>query len=207
MVTGKRVEIEEEEFEIEIEDLDRAIDILADMKNLSELAVDLSYSSILHNNEDIAQEVAYLEERIDNMKFDLQYWVLKSSRYFREEEMKTLIALLDLAYSSEQIADSAKEIAEIVLEKMDIHPVFLSAMKETDEIITMVEVREGSKLHGKTLGEARVETNTGMHVIAIKRGKKLITKPSAGTKVFAGDILIAKGTRESEALLRKLCSS
>ncbi len=207
MVTGKRVEIEEEEFEIEIEDLDRAIDILADMKNLSELAVDLSYSSILHNNEDIAQEVAYLEERIDNMKFDLQYWVLKSSRYFREEEMKTLIALLDLAYSSEQIADSAKEIAEIVLEKMDIHPIFLSAMKETDEIITMVEVREGSKLHGKTLGEARVETNTGMHVIAIKRGKKLITKPSAGTKVFAGDILIAKGTRESEALLRKLCSS
>lgn len=207
MVTGKRVEIEEEEFEIEIEDLDRAIDILADMKNLSELAVDLSYSSILHNNEDIAQEVAYLEERIDNMKFDLQYWVLKSSRYFREEEMKTLIALLDLAYSSEQIADSAKEIAEIVLEKMDIHPIFLSAMKETDEIITMVEVREGSKLHGKTLGEARVETNTGMHVIAIKRGKKWITKPSAGTKVFAGDILIAKGTRESEALLRKLCSS
>jgi uncharacterized protein with PhoU and TrkA domain len=207
MVTGKRVEIEEEEFDIEIEDLDRAIDILADMKNLSELAVDLSYSSILHNNEDIAQEVAYLEERIDNMKFDLQYWVLKSSRYFREEEMKTLIALLDLAYSSEQIADSAKEIAEIVLEKMDIHPIFLSAMKETDEIITMVEVREGSKLHGKTLGEARVETNTGMHVIAIKRGKKLITKPSAGTKVFAGDILIAKGTRESEALLRKLCSS
>ncbi len=207
MVTGKRIEIEEEEFEIEIEDLDRAVDILADMKNLSELAVDLSYSSILHNNEDIAQEVAYLEERIDNMKFDLQYWVLKSSRYFKEDEMKSLIALLDLANATEQIADSAKEIAEIVLEKMDIHPIFLSAMKETDEIITMIEVKEGSKLHGKTLGEAKVETNTGMHVIAIKRGKRWITKPKAGTKVFAGDILIAKGTRESETLLRKLCSS
>ncbi|WP_457549199.1 potassium channel family protein [Archaeoglobus sp.] len=207
MVTGKRIEIEEDEFEIEIEDLDRAVDILTDMKNLSELAVDLSYSSILYNNEDVAQEVAYLEERIDNMKFDLQYWVLKSSRHFKEDEIKTLVALLDLANATEQIADSAKEIAEIVLEKMDIHPIFLSAMKETDEIITMVEVKEGSKLHGKTLGEARVETNTGMHVIAIKRGKKWITKPNASTKVFAGDILIAKGTRESEALLRKLCSS
>ncbi len=204
MVTGREVEFKMEDVEIEIEDLDRAVDILADMKNLSELAVDLSYSSIIYRNEDVAQEVAYLEDRIDNMKFELQYWVLRSSRHF--EDMKTLIALLDLAYSSEQIADSAKEIAEIVLEKMEIHPVFLSAMKETDEIITMVEVMEGSKLHGKTLGEAKVETNTGMHVIAIKRGKKWITKPSAGTKVFAGDILIAKGTRESEKLLRKLCS-
>ncbi len=204
MVTGKDVRVEEEDVEIEVEDLDKAVDILADMKNLSELAVDLSYSSILYYNEDIAQEVAYLEERIDNMKFELQYWVLKSSKHF--SEMKPLIALLELAHSSEQIADSAREIAEIVLEKMEVHPILLHAMKETDEIITMVEVKEGSKLHSKTLGEARVETNTGMHVIAIKRGKKWVTKPSAGTKIFAGDVLIAKGTRESEQLLKKLCS-
>lgn len=207
MATGKQVTLESREVDVEIEDLDRAVDILVDMKNLSELAVDLGYSSILYYNEDIAQEVVYLEERIDNMRFDLVYWVLRSSKHFKEDEMKHLIALLDLAYCSEQIADSAREIAEIVLEKMEIHPVFLSAMKEADEVIALVEVKEGSKLHGKTLGEAKVETNTGMHVVAIKRGKKWITKPSAGTKVFAGDILIAKGTRESEKLLRKICSS
>jgi len=203
ITTGKQVEIERRE--IDVGSLDRAIDIIADMKNLSELAVDLSYSSILYNNEDIAQEVAYLEDRIDNMKFDLQFWVLKCSEKFGE--MKPLIALLELAYSSEQIADSAREIAEIVLEGMDVHPILFHAMKETDEIIAMIDVREGSKLNGKTLGEARVETNTGMHVIAVKRGGRWVTKPSAGTKIFAGDVLIAKGTREGEKLLRDLCSS
>ncbi|RLI84633.1 MAG: potassium channel protein [Archaeoglobales archaeon] len=200
MTTGRHVEVEMRD--IEVEGLDKAIDIIADMKNLSELAVDLSYSSILYHNEDIAQEVAYLEERIDNMKFDLQFWVLRCSGKF---EAKPLIALLELAYSSEQIADSAREIADIVLQGMDVHPILFHAMKETDEIITMIDVKESSKLNGKTLGEARVETNTGMHVIAVKRGKKWVTKPNAGTRIFAGDVLIAKGTRESEKLLRDLC--
>ena len=206
LVTGKAKELEEEEVEIEIEDLDKAVDILIDMKDLSELAVDLAYSSLLHYNEDVAQEVAYIEERLDNMKFELQHWVLKSSKHFKEDEMKPLIALLDLAYITEQIADSAKEIAKIVLDRMSIHPIFVDAMKETDEVITMIEVKKGSKLNGKTLGEARVESNTGMHVIAIKRGKKWITKPTASTRIYSGDVLIAKGTRESEVLLRKMCS-
>jgi uncharacterized protein with PhoU and TrkA domain len=204
LVTGKPREIREEEVEIEIEDLDKAVDTLIDMKNLSELAIDLSYSSVLYYNEDIAQEVAYLEERIDNMKYDLQHWVLRSSRHFNET--KPLIALLDLANTTEQIADSAKEIAEIVLQKLEIHPIFKEAMKETDEIITIMEVSERSNLDGKTLGEAKVETNTGMHVIAIKRGNRWIANPKASTKIHSGDLLIAKGTRESEVLLRKLCS-
>lgn len=203
IVTGESKEVGEEQIEIEIEDLDNAVDTVIEMKNLSELAVDLSYSSVLYYNEDIAQEVAYLEERIDNMKFDLQHWVLRSSRYF--EKTKPLVALLDLANSSEQIADSAKEIAQIVLQKLEIHPIFKEAMRETDEVITMVEVGERSKLDGKTLGEAKVETTTGMHVIAVKRGNRWIANPKASTKIHAGDLLIAKGTRESETLLKKLC--
>ncbi len=203
IVTGESKEVGEEQIEIEIEDLDNAVDTVIEMKNLSELAVDLSYSSVLYYNEDIAQEVAYLEERIDNMKFDLQHWVLRSSRYF--EKTKPLVALLDLANSSEQIADSAKEIAQIVLQKLEIHPIFKEAMRETDEVITMVEVSERSKLDGKTLGEAKVETTTGMHVIAVKRGNRWIANPKASTKIHAGDLLIAKGTRESETLLKKLC--
>ena len=205
LVTGRPVEIGDMKIEIEIEDLDNAVDTVIEMKNLSELAVDLSYSSVLYYNEDIAQEVAYLEERIDNMKYDLQHWVLKSSRHF--EKIKPLITLLDLANASEQIADSAKEIAEIVLQKLEIHPIFKEAMRETDEIITLVEVGKKSKLDGKTLGEAKVETTTGMHVIAVRRGKRWIVNPKATTKIHAGDLLIAKGTREGEALLKKLCKS
>ena len=198
--------------EIKLSDLDfsnkkleKSVDILIEMKDLSELALDLGYSSILYYNEDIAQEVYYLEEKIDNLKIELQKWVLKTAKTLPEDESLLLIPLLDIAYSSEVIADAAKSIAGIVINKLGIHPIFRDVMREGDEVITIVEVKELCELDGKTLGEAKVETRTGMHIIAIKRNNKWITKPKANTKVFAGDILFAKGTREGEELLKKLC--
>lgn len=205
LVTGEEKKIDEAKPELELEHLDKAVDILIDMKNLSELAVDLSYLSLLYYNEDIAHEVEYIEEKVDNMKYELQHWVLESSKYFEGEELKPLTALIDIAYASETIADSAKEIAQIVMEKMEIHPIFREAMKETDEIITIVEVTEDSSIDGKTLGEAKVETNTGMHVVAIKRGNRWITHPTAQTMMRAGDLLVVKGTREGEQILRRMC--
>ncbi len=205
LVTGKEKKIEDFEPKLE-ENLEKAVELLVEMKNLSELAVDLSYLSLLYRNEEIAQEVSYVEEKVDNMKFEVQLLVLKSLRDRPDEELKMLLAVLELAHASEYIADSAKEIAQIIVEGMEIHPIFLEAMKEADEIITMVEVAEKSSLDGKTLGEAKVETNTGMHVIAIKRGSRWITNPTATTKIFAGDLLIVKGTREGYSILKGLCS-
>ncbi len=205
LVTGKEKKIEDLKIELE-ENLEKAVELLIEMKNLSELAVDLSYLSLLYRNEEIAQEVSYIEEKVDNMKYEVQMLVLKSLKDKPDEELKILIAILELAHASEYIADSAKEIAQIIVEGLEIHPIFLQAMKEADEVITMIEVTEKSSLVGKTLGDAKLETNTGMHVIAIKRGSKWITNPSASTKIFAKDILIVKGTREGEKILRGICS-
>ncbi len=206
IVSGEKIAFDEEEFELELEDLDNAVDTVIEMKNLSELAVDLSYSSLLYQNEDVAHEVIYLEEKLDNLKYDLKHWVLKSSRKVGDETLKGLIALLELSTASENIADAARDIAEIVVEKMELHPIFMEAMKETDEVIVMIEVGKSSDLDGVTLGEAKVETNTGMHVVAIKRDNRWITKPGASTKLSKGDLIIAKGTREGVDLLRNLCS-
>lgn len=206
-ITGKEIQAQKLPKEIEIEELDRAVDLLIEMKNLSELAVDLSYSALIYGNEDIAYEVAHLEERIDNMKFEIEKLILESSRYFSGENLKPLMAIIEIAYCSEQIADAARDIANVLLKKMEIPPIFRDAMRETDEIITIVEVSDKSNINGKTLGEAKVETNTGMHVIAIKRGQSWITKPTANAKIYSGDLLIAKGTREGEKALVNLCSS
>jgi uncharacterized protein with PhoU and TrkA domain len=207
VVLGEAIRIPESPPDIEIEELDRAVDTLIEIKNLSELSVDLSYSSLIYGNEDIALEVIYLEGIIDNMKFEIERLILESSKYFDGEDLKPLMAILEIAYCSELIADAARDIAEVLLKKMEIPPIFRDAMRETDEVITIVNVGESSPLSGKTLGEARVESNTGMHVVAIKRGNSWITKPTAGTKIFKGDMLIAKGTREGEEALMSLCST
>ncbi len=207
VVTGKAVPMPPEPEDIKIEELDKAVDLLIEMKNLSELAVDLSYSSLLYGNSDIALEVVYLEEIMDNMKFEIEKNVLMCSSHFSEEQLKPLMSIIEIAYCSELIADAARDISEVLLDKMDIPAIFKEAMRETDEVLTLITVSENSPLNGKTLGEARVESNTGMHVVAIKRKNEWITKPTANTKIYSGDLLIAKGTREGEQELLKLCST
>jgi uncharacterized protein with PhoU and TrkA domain len=162
---------------------------------------------LIYGNNDIALEVVYLEEVIDNMKFEIEKNILKSSSHFAEEQLKPLMSIIEIAYCSELIADAARDISEVLLDKMDVPVIFKEAMRETDEVLTLINVSENSPLNGKTLGEAKVETNTGMHIIAIKRKNEWITKPTAATKIFSGDLLIAKGTREGEEGLLRLCST
>ena len=204
LVLGERKELETV-CELEIPELDNAVDALIEMKNLSELAVDLAYSSLIYENDDVALEVVYLENLLDNLKFEVEKNILLASRRF--EDPFVLIPILELAHSAEQIADGAREIAEVLLKKMELPAVFREAMRKTDEVLTMVTVCENSNLQGKTLGEARVETNTGMHVVAIKRRGEWITRPTASTRIFAGDILIAKGPKDGESELINLCSA
>ncbi|MDI9642178.1 MAG: TrkA C-terminal domain-containing protein [Archaeoglobales archaeon] len=191
--------------ELEIPELDRAVDLLIEMKNLSELAVDLAYSSLIYGNEEVALEVVYIENVLDNMKFEVEKLILGASKKF--EDPSILIPIIEIVHCSEQIADSAREIAEVLLNKMELPEVFKDAMKKTGEILVMVTVDKDSPLHNKTLKETRVESHTGMHIIAIKRKREWVTRPTAGTAIYAGDILIAKGPREAESELLNLCCS
>jgi uncharacterized protein with PhoU and TrkA domain len=51
-----------------ISDLDRAVDVLVEMKNVSEVAVGLAYSALLFNDQSLAAEVSALEDRLDEMR-------------------------------------------------------------------------------------------------------------------------------------------
>ena len=44
-------------------------ELLTEMKDISELIIDLAYSAVLFNTEDIAEEVKYLEVRISRISF------------------------------------------------------------------------------------------------------------------------------------------
>jgi uncharacterized protein with PhoU and TrkA domain len=189
--------------ELEIPELDRAVDLLIEMKNLSELAVDLAYSSLIYGNEEVALEVVYIENVLDNMKFEVEKLILSASRKF--EDPSILIPIIEIVHCSERIADGAREIAEVLLNRMEVPEIFKEAMRRTGEILMMVTVGENSPLHNKTLKETRIESNTGMHIIGIKRKNEWITRPTANTAIFAGDILIAKGPREAEKDLLELC--
>ncbi|NHV99939.1 MAG: hypothetical protein HA496_09940 [Thaumarchaeota archaeon] len=179
------------------------VEKFVELKNTSELMIDLAYSALLLNSKELAEEVQRLEEHMDKLHTEYEISVLLSQ--FKEEDVKGILGLIRLGIVTEEIADAAAEIAEVVLREIEPHPIMKLVIEEADETVTYTHVSENSPLVGKTLREAHIPEETGMRVLAIKRGEKYI-RPKPDLKIDAGDILIASGYAEGEEDLRKLAS-
>ena len=174
-----------------------------ELKNTSELMIDLAYSSLMLNSKDLAEEVQRLEESMDKMHTDFELLALTSG--FKREEASGFLGLIRLGVATEKIADAAAEMAEVVLRDIEPHPVLKLAIRQAEETVTQACVTEGSPLIDKTLKEARVPEETGMWILAIKRGEKSL-RPKPSTKFQIGDVLIASGYAEGVEDLQKLAS-
>lgn len=171
------------------------------MKDTSELMVDLAYSALLYNNKEIAEEVYNLEDRIDELYNTIQKSAVRKTA---KKNPDVALTLIRLATSIEMIADSARGIADVVLRDIEPHPIVKMSIRESDAIISRVTVQTGSGMANCTLGSIRLASETGMWVIAIRRGKEWLYGPNEDTKIFPGDILIVRGPIESEKIIRKL---
>ena len=174
-----------------------------ELKNTSELMIDLAYSSLMLNSKELAEEVQRLEEYMDKLHTDFELLALTSD--FKKEEASGFLGLIRLGVATEKIADAAAEMAEVVLRDIEPHPVLKLAIREAEETVTQACVTENSSLINKTLKEARVPEETGMWILAIKRGEKSL-RPKPDTKIQLGDVLIASGYAEGVEDLKKLAS-
>lgn len=186
-----------------LSELDRAVDILIEMKDLSEAAVGLAYSSLLFNNRSLAAEVASLESRSDTLHDELESWVLRAAPEARSPD--ELRGLIRLASASESICDAARDMTWYVERGIELHPVVQLALEETEETSAETVVEAGSQAEGHTLRELRLETETGMFVLAVQRGARWIYRPRASFAILAGDRLITVGPEDGEESLAELC--
>lgn len=180
-------------------------DILVEMKNISELMVDLAYSALLFNSKDAAEEVKKLENKVNRLNFEIKKVSLLAARSV--EDAEKLTALLEVGEAAETIANSAKDIADLVLKGIKPHPVFKMVIEESEEIINRVTIDKGSELANKSLGEILLATRTGMRVIAIRRNETWIYGPDRNTMLLEEDNLIAKGNEAGYELLTKLAKN
>jgi uncharacterized protein with PhoU and TrkA domain len=184
----------EEEVEIALYDLDIAVDLLVEMKNSAEVAVGLAYSSLLFNDPGLAAEVANLEERSDAIHDELESWVLRSAQEARNPD--DLRGLIRLAHASEMIFDSAREMTRLVEKGEELHPVIAAALVESDEVGHETVVGEGSDADGRSIKDLSIETETGMFVLAVQRGRRWTYRPKPRFVFQAGDRIIALGPPE-----------
>ncbi len=175
----------------------------AELKDTSELMIDLAYSSLLLNSRELAEEVQKLEEYVDKLHTDFELLVLKSS--IKQEEARGFLGLIRLGVATEKIADAAAQISEVVLRGIEPHPVLRLSIAEAEEIVTYATVEKSSKLVGQTLGDATVQSQTRMNLLALKRGDRCM-RPRHDLKIEAGDVLIASGYAGERENLKKLTS-
>ncbi|GAB3680338.1 potassium channel family protein [Salinarchaeum chitinilyticum] len=188
-----------------IDDLDRAVDSIVHMKNLSELAVDVAYGSVLFDDVALAEEVRNLEVEVDALQSRFEAWTLGAAA--EAEDPVALRGLIRLGIATETISDAALEISEGVLREIDVHPVVELAVQESDEVLTRIEVEPGSELEGADLQEGVPTVGPGTTVIAIRRpevGWMLVGQSVEA--VAAGDVLITKGTRTAADELRAVAA-
>ncbi|HEY1330968.1 MAG TPA: TrkA C-terminal domain-containing protein [Actinomycetota bacterium] len=183
-------------------ELDRAVDILVEMKNSAEVAVGLAYSALLFKDRALAAEVGALEARSDILHDELESWVLKAAPEARKSD--ELRGLLRLGYASEVIFDAARDMTWPIEHGEPLHPVIQMALEETDEVATETMVEQGSPAAGRSLKELQIETETGMFVLAVQRGRRWIYRPRPRFELQAGDRVISLGPEEGAAELDAL---
>jgi uncharacterized protein with PhoU and TrkA domain len=182
--------------------LDRAVDILVEMKNSAEVAVGLAYSALLLSEPALAAEVGALETRSDLLHDELESWVLRSS--YEARDLDELRGLIRIGYASEAIFDAARAMTRLVEQGEELHPVVAAALQASEEIAVDNVVEPGSTADGKSLKELSVETETGMLVLAVQRGRRWIYHPRPRFQLQAADRVISIGPEEGKAELEAL---
>lgn len=180
---------------------ERICNDLVELKDTSEMMIDLAYSAVLLNSRYLAEEVLMLEDRIDRLHNEFELLVLSSRR--DSEDNKGLLGLIRLGVVTERIADAAAEIAEVVLRSDEPHPILKMVIEDAEETVERVIVPNDSPLIGKTLKEAKIAEETGMWVLVIRRGNRWM-RPKPWTEIQANDLIIASGYSEGEEDFRKL---
>jgi uncharacterized protein with PhoU and TrkA domain len=165
--------------------------LLVEMKNLSELMIDLAYSSALFHSRELAEDVIELERRVDTLALLLKMNIMIAARDAKDAE--DLLGVSLVSSSADKISDAAADIAYIVLHGIGIHPAVREAFERVEERLGRFRVKSGSILANKRLRELRLASRIGVDVIAIRRGKDWIIDPKGDAKILEGDVLIARG--------------
>ncbi|NUN52224.1 MAG: potassium channel protein [Planctomycetaceae bacterium] len=179
-----------------------AVDLLVEMKNVTETAVGLAYSSLIFRDKGLAAEVAAIEDRTDQMYEDLESWVLAAGR--TELDPSELRGLIHIGEATERIADAVQAMVWLIERDEELHPVLAEAFAEADEVVAAFTVVEDAPLANRSLGDLRVRTETGMDVLAIQRGNHWRYRPRKGFVLQSRDRILAIGPEDGVELLAAL---
>ena len=177
-------------------------ELLLEMKNLSELMIDLAYSAALFNDKELAEDVLALEERVDTLAYLLDMEIMVAARDPRDAE--ALIGVSIVAAATDKISDAAGDIAGVVTHDIGVHPIVSSIFEKVEERIMKATVKESSVLAGKNIGKLGLAARMGVDIIAIRRNKDWIINPEDTERILPEDVLITRGAPQGTKDFKEL---
>ena len=174
-------------------------ELLTEMKDTSEVIVDLAYASLMYNSDNMAQKVRDLEDDMDDLNFAIRYKALLSSR--TKEDARQLSGLLEVASAADRISNAASDIVSLLRFPPEKRPLITDILLESDERIRMIRVKPESTLVGNTIERLAIEANTGCKIIAIKNRHGWTYDPEYDMKIRANDDIVVRGTDDGADLL------
>src|SRR5918992_1200455 len=169
-------------------------EFLAEIKDSSELMVDLAYAAVFFSDKDLAKEVGRLEERMFGHLHELRKLAILAAR--SPEDAEHMAGVLEIASAVEKIADAAEDIARVVASGLGILDDLKRDLRYADEIVSRIKVREGSTAVGRSLRDLALPVEIGMWVIATRRGGDWDLDPRADYVVAENDVLLVKGPED-----------
>ena len=174
-------------------------ELLTEMKDTSEVIIDLAYASLMYNSSTMAEKVRGLEDDMDDLKFATRYKVLLSSR--TREDARQLSGILEVASAADRISDAASDIVSLLRFPPEKRPFITEMLSEADEKIRMIKISSDSSMVGNTIGRLQIEASTGCKIIAIKNRRGWTYDPEDEMKLRANDVIIVRGTDDGADLL------
>lgn len=186
MKPWEREELEEIEYEAK-----SVKELVLEMKNISELILDLAYAAVIYDDDSMADEVRYLEAHMDTLRYHMRLACLLVGG--DQDEAERLAGVLQVSSAAEAISNAAGDIVAL-LETIEARPFLPRLLERADEKIKQYKLPDDSPMSDRSLSEMHVEAETGMRVIAIRRGRGYIYGPSGATSLRASDVLILRGS-------------
>jgi len=167
-------------------------EIVLEMKNLSELMIDLAYSAALFNDKELAEDVIDLEKRIDHLALLLEMHIMIAAR--DPEDAESLLAVSRIGSAADKISDAAADIAAIVVHDIGVHPIVTRIFENVEERLIRAKVTKDSLIVGKKIHELDLAAKMGVDILAIGRNKEWIINPEEYEIIKEGDTLIVRGS-------------
>ncbi len=179
--------------------------MLSEAKDTSELMIDLAYAALYFGDNDMAEEVGELEERLNSLVHEMRAICVMAARAPRDAD--AMASVLQVVGAIERMGNAAVDISRIVTRRLGIPRALVADLASAEEVSHRVRVRDGSDMAHRQLADLELPTEVGMSVMAIRRERDWVTEVEGEEILLPGDVLFLQGAPAGIAELRRLAGA